>query len=201
MADNLKKTVVDPLSENNPITIQILGICSALAVTVKMDTAVVMALALTTVVAGSNVAISMLRRFIPGRIRMIVEVAVISTLVIVADQVLKAYLYDISRQLSVFVGLIITNCIVMGRAEAYALQNPPGLSFLDGLGNGLGYSLILIIVASMREILGAGTWLGWRVLPQGYMGNGMALLAPGAFFALGLIIWIQRMMTKKFETE
>ncbi|OQA26306.1 MAG: Na(+)-translocating NADH-quinone reductase subunit D [Verrucomicrobia bacterium ADurb.Bin345] len=201
MADNLKKTVVDPLSENNPITIQILGICSALAVTVKMDTAVVMALALTTVVAGSNVAISMLRRFIPGRIRMIVEVAVISTLVIVADQVLKAYLYDISRQLSVFVGLIITNCIVMGRAEAYALQNPPGLSFLDGLGNGLGYSLILILVASMREILGAGTWLGWRVLPQGYVGNGMALLAPGAFFALGLIIWIQRMMTKKFETE
>ena len=201
MADNLKKTVVDPLSENNPITIQILGICSALAVTVKMDTAVVMALALTTVVAGSNVAISMLRRFIPGRIRMIVEVAVISTLVIVADQLLKAYLYDISRQLSVFVGLIITNCIVMGRAEAYALQNPPGLSFLDGLGNGLGYSLILILVASMREILGAGTWLGWRVLPQGYMGNGMALLAPGAFFALGLIIWIQRMMTKKFETE
>jgi len=147
------------------------------------------------------VAISMLRRFIPGRIRMIVEVAVISTLVIVADQVLKAYLYDISRQLSVFVGLIITNCIVMGRAEAYALQNPPGLSFLDGLGNGLGYSLILILVASMREILGAGTWLGWRVLPQGYVGNGMALLAPGAFFALGLIIWIQRMMTKKFETE
>ena len=201
MAENLKKTVVDPLSENNPITIQILGICSALAVTVKMDTAVVMALALTTVVAGSNVAISMLRRFIPGRIRMIVEVAVISTLVIVADQVLKAYLFDISRQLSVFVGLIITNCIVMGRAEAYALQNPPGLSFLDGLGNGLGYSLILILVASMREILGAGTWLGWRVLPQGYVGNGMALLAPGAFFALGLIIWIQRMMTKKFETE
>jgi len=201
MAETLKKTVVDPLSENNPITIQILGICSALAVTVKMDTAVVMALALTTVLTGSNLVISLLRKFIPGRIRMIVEVAVISTLVIVADQILKAYLFDISRQLSVFVGLIITNCIVMGRAEAYALQNPPGLSFLDGLGNGLGYSLILLLVATMREILGAGTWLGIRVLPQGYMPNGMALLAPGAFFALGLIIWIQRMMTKKFETE
>lgn len=201
MAETLKKTVVDPLSENNPITIQILGICSALAVTVKMDTAVVMALALTTVLTGSNVVISLLRKFIPGRIRMIVEVAVISTLVIVADQILKAYLFDISRQLSVFVGLIITNCIVMGRAEAYALQNPPGLSFLDGLGNGLGYSLILLLVATMREILGAGTWLGIRVLPEGYMPNGMALLAPGAFFALGLIIWIQRMMTKKFEAE
>ena len=201
MAETLKKTVVDPLSENNPITIQILGICSALAVTVKMDTAVVMALALTTVLTGSNVVISLLRKFIPGRIRMIVEVAVISTLVIVADQILKAYLFDISRQLSVFVGLIITNCIGMGRAEAYALQNPPGLSFLDGLGNGLGYSLILLLVATMREILGAGTWLGIRVLPEGYMPNGMALLAPGAFFALGLIIWIQRMMTKKFEAE
>jgi Na+-transporting NADH:ubiquinone oxidoreductase subunit D len=201
MAETLKKTVVDPLSENNPITIQILGICSALAVTVKMDTAVVMALALTTVLTGSNLVISLLRKFIPGRIRMIVEVAVISTLVIVADQILKAYLFDISRQLSVFVGLIITNCIVMGRAEAYALQNPPGLSFLDGLGNGLGYSLILLLVATMREILGAGTWLGIRVLPQGYMPNGMALLAPGAFFALGLIIWVQRMMTKKFEAE
>lgn len=201
MASGFKKTVVDPLSENNPITIQILGICSALAVTVKMETAIVMSLALTVVTAGSNLVISLLRNAIPSRIRMIVEVAVISTLVIVADQILKAYLFDISRQLSVFVGLIITNCIVMGRAEAYALQNPPLPSLLDGLGNGLGYSMILLLVASMREILGSGSWLGWRVLPAGYMGNGIALLAPGAFFALGLIIWVQRMLTKKYETE
>lgn len=201
MAAGFKKTVVDPLSENNPITIQILGICSALAVTVKMETAIVMSLALTVVTGGSNLVISLLRNAIPSRIRMIVEVAVISTLVIVADQILKAYLFDISRQLSVFVGLIITNCIVMGRAEAYALQNPPLPSLLDGLGNGLGYSMILLLVASMREILGSGTWLGWRVLPAGYMGNGIALLAPGAFFALGLIIWVQRMLTKKYETE
>jgi len=201
MAGKARQAVVDPLSENNPITIQILGICSALAVTVKMDTAVVMSLALTLVLAGSNLTISLLRKAIPSRIRMIVEVAVISTLVIIADQVLKAYMYDISRQLSVFVGLIITNCIVMGRAEAYALQNPPGLSLLDGLGNGLGYSMILLLVASMREILGSGTWLGWPVLPQGYMGNGIALLAPGAFFALGLIIWVQRMISGKVEGE
>lgn len=201
MASSLKKIIVDPLAENNPITIQILGICSALAVTVKMETALTMAIALTFVVSGSNLVVSLMRNAIPSRIRMIVEVTVISTLVIVADQILKAFFYDISRQLSVFVGLIITNCIVMGRAEAYALQNPPHLSFLDGLGNGLGYSLILLLVASFREILGSGTWFGWRVLPSGYPTNGLALLAPGAFFALGLIIWIQRMLTKKFETS
>ncbi len=197
----LKKTVVDPLMENNPITIQILGICSALAVTVKLETAVVMALSLTVVTAGSSFVISLLRNTIPPRIRMIVEVAVISTLVIVADQFLRAYLFDISRQLSVFVGLIITNCIVMGRAEAYALQNPPLPSLLDGLGNGLGYGMILVLVASFREVLGSGSWFGLRVLPEGYQPNGMALLAPGAFFVLGMIIWVQRMMTKKFEAE
>ena len=204
MDANTKKTLVDPLSENNPVTVQILGICSSLAVTVKMETAVVMALALTLVTAFSNLAISLLRNAIPSKIRMIVEVAVISTLVIVADQFLRAYAFDISRQLSVFVGLIITNCIVMGRAEAYALQNPPGLSFLDGLGNGFGYSLVLLIVASVREILGAGTWFGLRVIPEalygtGYMNNGMMLLAPGAFFVLGSLIWIQRSIIKKFE--
>ncbi|HPF99235.1 MAG TPA: NADH:ubiquinone reductase (Na(+)-transporting) subunit D [Kiritimatiellia bacterium] len=204
MDSNTKKTLLDPLSENNPITIQILGICSSLAVTVKMETAVVMALALTLVTAFSNLAISLLRNAIPNKIRMIVEVAVISTLVIVADQFLRAYAFDISRQLSVFVGLIITNCIVMGRAEAYALQNPPVPSFLDGLGNGLGYSLVLLLVASAREILGAGTWFGLRVIPSalygsGYMNNGMMLLAPGAFFALGALIWVQRSITKKFE--
>ena len=204
MDSNTKKTLLDPLSENNPITIQILGICSSLAVTVKMETAVVMALALTLVTAFSNLAISLLRNAIPNKIRMIVEVAVISTLVIVADQFLRAYAFDISRQLSVFVGLIITNCIVMGRAEAYALQNPPVPSFLDGLGNGLGYSLVLLLVASAREILGAGTWFGLRVIHSalygsGYMNNGMMLLAPGAFFALGALIWVQRSITKKFE--
>ncbi|MBU1693246.1 MAG: NADH:ubiquinone reductase (Na(+)-transporting) subunit D [Verrucomicrobia bacterium] len=201
MAENLKKILVDPLSESNPITIQILGICSALAVTVKMETALVMAMALTVVTAGSNLVISLLRKSIPGRIRMVVEVAVIATLVIVADQFIRAYLFDISRQLSVFVGLIITNCIVMGRAEAFAIQNPPLPSLLDGLGNGLGYSLILLIVAFFRELLGSGSLFGWRLLPGGYPGNGMALLAPGAFFALGLIIWVQRTLTKKFDTE
>jgi len=201
MAGKLKKIVVDPLSESNPITIQILGICSALAVTVKLETALVMAMALTVVTAGSNWVISLLRHTIPNRIRMVVEVAVIATLVIVADQFIRAYLFDISRQLSVFVGLIITNCIVMGRAEAYAIQNPPLPSLLDGLGNGFGYSLILLVVAFFRELLGSGSLFGWRLLPAGYPGNGMALLAPGAFFVLGLIIWVQRTLTKKFDTE
>jgi Na+-transporting NADH:ubiquinone oxidoreductase subunit D len=192
--------VLDPLSENNPITIQILGICSALAVTVKMEAAAVMCLALTVVLTGSNTIVSLLRKAIPAQIRMIVEMSVIATLVIVADQCLKAYLYDVSRQLSVFVGLIITNCIVMGRAEGFALQHPPLPSFLDGLGNALGYSLILILVASFREMLGTGCWYGLRVLPQGYPPNSLALLAPGAFIILGLIIWVQRTITGKLET-
>ena len=200
MASSIKKIIVDPLSDNNPVTIQILGICSALAVTTKVETAFVMALSLTTVTAFSNLAISLMRNFIPAKIRIIVELAVVSTLVIMADQVLRAYLFDISRQLSVFVGLIITNCIVMGRLEAYALQNPPGLSFLDGLGNGLGYSAVLLTVGSVREIMGFGTWNGFHLLPAGYQGNGLMLLAPGAFFVLGLLIWVQRTLTKKFET-
>jgi Na+-transporting NADH:ubiquinone oxidoreductase subunit D len=200
MASSIKKVIVDPLSENNPVTIQILGICSSLAVTTKVETAFVMALSLTTVTAFSNLAISLMRNFIPAKIRIIVELAVVSTLVIVADQFLRAYMFDISRQLSVFVGLIITNCIVMGRLEAYALQNPPGLSFLDGLGNGLGYSAVLLTVGSVREILGFGTWHGMHLLPSGYQGNGLMLLAPGAFFVLGLLIWVQRTLTKKFET-
>jgi Na+-transporting NADH:ubiquinone oxidoreductase subunit D len=200
MASSIKKIIVDPLSENNPVTIQILGICSSLAVTTKVETAFVMALSLTTVTAFSNLAISLMRNFIPAKIRIIVELAVVSTLVIVADQFLRAYMFDISRQLSVFVGLIITNCIVMGRLEAYALQNPPGLSFLDGLGNGLGYSAVLLTVGSVREILGFGTWHGMHLLPSGYQGNGLMLLAPGAFFVLGLLIWVQRTLTKKFET-
>jgi Na+-transporting NADH:ubiquinone oxidoreductase subunit D len=195
----VKAIILDPLSDNNPITIQVLGICSALAVTVKMETAMVMCVALTCVLTLSNTIISLLRTVIPSQIRMIVEMSVIASLVVLTDQVLKAFLYDISTQLSVFVGLIITNCIVMGRAEAFALQNPPYLSFLDGLGNALGYSAVLLIVATIREILGSGTWYGMPVLPEAYLGNGLATLAPGAFIIVGLIIWVQRTVIKKFE--
>lgn len=195
------KVLTNPLSENNPITFQVLGICSALAVTVQMRTALVMALAVTAVVASSNVLISMLRKQIPSKIRIIVELAVIATLVILVDQILKAYLFDISKQLSVFVGLIITNCIIMGRAEAFALQNKPWPSFLDGIGNGLGYGWILMAVATVREILGSGSFLGFRIIPEsfyaaGYENMGLMLLAPGAFIILGLLVWIQRMITK-----
>lgn len=200
------KILTDPLSENNPITIQILGICSALAVTVQLRTALVMAAALTVVTAGSNLIISLLRNTIPTRIRLIVEMTVVSTLVILADQFLRAYLYDISRQLSVFVGLIITNCIVLGRLEAYAMSNPPGRSFLDGIGNGVGYSLVLVAVAVVREIFGSGTLLGARVIPEslyaaGYANNGLLLLAPGAFIVLGLLIWAQRTVSGHVETD
>lgn len=198
---NIKQTILDPLSDNNPITIQVLGICSALAVTIKMETAFVMALALTSVLTCSNFIISLLRNAIPGKIRMIVEMTVIASLVILADNILKAYMYDISRQLSVFVGLIITNCIVMGRAEAFALQNPPRISLIDGLGNGLGYSAVLIIVASIREILGSGTWYNIRVMPSFYEDNGLVMLAPGAFIIIGLLIWVQRSVIKKFEDD
>ncbi len=204
MAGKINKVFLDPLSETNPITIQILGICSALAVTTKLQTALVMAMSLTVVTAGSNFVISAMRNYIPGRIRMIVEMTVVSTLVILADQFLRAYMYDVSRQLSVFVGLIITNCIVMGRLEAYALSNPPLPSLVDGLGNGLGYSLVLITVASIREIVGSGTWLGFTVIPAsfyeaGYLNNGLMLLAPGAFIVLGLLIWIQRTLSHYSE--
>ena len=183
--------------ENNPITLQVLGICSALAVTVKMDSAVVMTLAVVGVLSISNTAISILRNFIPGKVRIIVQLSIIASLVILADQLLKAYMYDISKQLTVFVGLIITNCIVMGRAEAFAMQNPPGKAFLDGLGNALGYGIILIIVSFFREILGSGTVYGFQLIPEsfyaaGYENNGLIVLAPGAFIILGLIVWVQR---------
>jgi Na+-transporting NADH:ubiquinone oxidoreductase subunit D len=189
--------VKDPLMDNNPIATQVLGICSALAVTVQLNTAIVMALAVTFVVAFSNVIISLLRNKIPANIRIIVELAIIATLVILVDQILKAFLFDISKQLSVFVGLIITNCIVMGRAEAFALQNKPWPSFLDGIGNGLGYGLILITVAFGRELLGSGSLFGFKVIPEaayaaGYQNMGLMVLAPGAFILLGLIIWAQR---------
>lgn len=199
MASAAKKLLMDPFSDNNPITIQVLGVCSALAVTVKVETAIVMTLALTAVVSLSNFVISLLRNVIPSGIRMIVEMAVIATLVIIADQLLRAFMFDVSKQLSVFVGLIITNCIVMGRAEAFALQNPPKESLLDGLGNGLGYGIVLITVASIREILGFGSWYGFKLLPETYMGNGLILLAPGAFIILGLLIWAQRTVSKYVE--
>ena len=191
----------EPLSDNNPITFQVLGICSALATTVQVNTALVMTLAVTFVLTLSNVAISMLRKKIPAKIRIIVELAVIATLVILVDQILKAYLFDISKQLSVFVGLIITNCIIMGRAEAFALQNKPWPSFLDGLGNALGYGWILLVIATGREILGSGSFFGFQIIPQalyqaGYENMGLMVLSPGAFILLGLLVWVQRTITK-----
>lgn len=196
------KTLSEPLVQNNPISMQMLGICSALAVTVQMKTAIVMALSLTFVLAFSNLTISMLRRVIPRNIRMIVELSVIATLVIIADQLLRAFLYDISKQLSVFVGLIITNCIVMGRAETFALGNPPGLSFLDGIGNGAGYGSVLISVALIRETLGSGKFLGIDIIPDafyrlGYENMGFMQLAPAAFIIIGLLVWLQKSLSKK----
>ena len=192
-----KQAFTDPLSANNPITLQVLGICSALAVTVKMDTAVVMTLAVVAVLSISNTLISLLRNLIPGKVRIIVQLSIIASLVIFTDEILKAYFYDISKQLTVFVGLIITNCIVMGRAEAFAMQNTPGKSFLDGLGNGLGYGGILIAVSFFREILGSGTLYGFQIIPDaaysaGYENMGLMVLAPGAFVILGLIVWVHR---------
>lgn len=192
-----REALIDPLINNNPIALQILGICSALAVTTKMETAVVMSLGLTVVTAFSNLAISLIRNYIPASIRIVVQLTVIASLVIVTDQILKAFVFDVSKQLSVFVGLIITNCIVMGRAEAYAMANPPAASFLDGIGNGLGYSLVLITVSFIRELLGSGKLFGVSVLKlttEGgwYTSNGLMLLAPGAFFLIGSIIWALR---------
>ncbi|MBC8196820.1 MAG: NADH:ubiquinone reductase (Na(+)-transporting) subunit D [Candidatus Marinimicrobia bacterium] len=195
-----KNIFSDPLINNNPVTKQILGICSALAVTVKLETALVMSISLTLVLACSNFLISLLRTMIPSKVRIIIQLTIIASLVILIDQVLKAYMYDISKQLSVFVGLIITNCIVMGRAEAFAMQNNPIDSFKDGVGNAFGYSIILILVSIFREILGSGSLMGISLIPQsiydmGYVNNGLMLLAPGAFIVLGLIAWVQRTVT------
>jgi Na+-transporting NADH:ubiquinone oxidoreductase subunit D len=192
----------NPIWESNPISGQILGICSALAVTVQLKTAIVMSLSLTFVLACSNLLISLMRKFIPRNIRIIVELTVIATLVIFADQLLKAFMYDISKQLSVFVGLIITNCIILGRAETYALGNPPFLSLLDGIGNGLGYSQILITVGVIRELLGSGKLFGFQVVPDalyaaGYENMGFMVLAPGAFITIGLIVWLQKTVSKE----
>lgn len=201
-----KKIVKDGMWDANPITFQILGICSSLAVTTQLKAALFMAFGLTFVTAMSNVVISLMRNYIPSKIRIIVQLTVVSALVISIDQILKAYFFDISKQLSVFVGLIITNCIVMGRLEAFAMGNPPWKSFLDGLGNGLGYSAVLIIIGIIREIFGSGTLLGYHVIPQsfydaGYVNNGMMVLAPGAFFLLGIIVWIQRSISGYAENN
>lgn len=197
----VKETLTQPILRNNPIALQILGICSALAVTTSLQVTVVMCIALTSVTAFSNLFISVIRKHIPGSIRIIVQMTVIASLVIVVDQVLKAYAYEISKQLSVFVGLIITNCIVMGRAEAFAMKNPPIPSFLDGIGNGLGYSVVLLVVGFFRELFGAGKLFGYQILPvvtEGgwYSPNGLMLLAPSAFFLIGLFIWALRSWDK-----
>ncbi len=199
-AKNLK-LIKNPLNLSNPITVQVLGICSALAVTAKLMPAIVMAISVTVVTAASNVAISYLRNGIPPRIRIIVQLVVIATMVILVDQLLKAFMYDISKQLSVFVGLIITNCIIMGRLEAFAMSNKPWPSFLDGIGNGLGYGLILVIIAFFRELLGSGTLFNYHVIPQafyelGYKNNGMMILPPMALITVGVIIWVQRYYTR-----
>ena len=195
------QAISQALWQSNPISKQILGICSALAVTVQLKTAIVMGVALTFVVAFSNLAISLLRNQVPRNIRIIVEVAVIATLVIIADEFLKAFMYDVSKQLSVFVGLIITNCIVMGRAETFAMGNPPGRSFVDGLANGIGYASVLCGVAFFRELMGSGKLLGFQVVPEsfyqaGYHNMGLMLLAPGAFITIGLFVWLEHTLLK-----
>ncbi len=197
MTASSTKTLLDPLFESNPIALQVLGICSALAVTTKLETALVMCLAVISVLALSNLSISLLRNFIPGNVRIIVQLTIIASLVIVTDQVLKAYIYEISKQLSVFVGLIITNCIIMGRAEAYAMQNGPLDSLLDGIGNGLGYSAVLMATAFLRELLAQGTVFGAVILPKVHDGgwyypNGLLGVSAGAFFIIGLFIWALR---------
>lgn len=199
-----RKLIFNPLSKENPITVQVLGICSALAVTVKMKPALVMSLSVLVVLAFANVIVSLLRNTIPNRIRIIVQLVIIASLVILVDQFLQAYVYDVSKQLSVFVGLIITNCIIMGRLEAFALSNKPGPAFLDGIGNGLGYGLILMIVAFVRELFGSGSIFGMQVVPDAwyiknggfYENNGLMVLSPMALIIVGVIIWIHRSRNK-----
>ncbi|MFA6200078.1 MAG: NADH:ubiquinone reductase (Na(+)-transporting) subunit D [Bacteroidales bacterium] len=195
------KLIKNPLSKENPITVQVLGICSALAVTAKLQPAFVMALSVTVVVAFSSLIISFLRNTIPSRIRIIVQLVIVSLLVIIVDQVLKAFVYEVSKQLSVFVGLIITNCIVMGRLEAFALSHKPFDSFLDGIGNGMGYAVILITLGFVRELFGSGTLWGYKIIPQslydlGYQNNSLMIMPPMALILVGIIIWIQRSRNK-----
>ncbi len=203
---NLKETLLNPIFKGNPITVLVLGICSSLAVTVQLKGALVMALSVTIVTGLSSLVVSMMRKSIPNRIRIIVQLVVVSLMVILVDQVLKAYAYSISKTLSVYVGLIITNCIVMGRIEAFALSNKPVPSLLDGLANGAGYGMILIIVAFFRELLGSGTLLGFRVIPEafytaGYMNNGLVILPPMALIILGCIVWVQRSIQKDLQEK
>ncbi len=201
-----KGALITPILANNPIGVQVLGICSALAVTTRLDKALVMAVALTVVTAFANLAVSTVRNYTPSSIRIIVQLAIIASLVIMVDQVLKAFLFEISLELSVFVGLIITNCIVMGRAEGYAMQNPPWASFLDGIGNGLGYGLVLVLVAVAREVIGAGKLLGYTILPTisdggWYEPNGLMLLAPSALFLVALFIWALRQWKPELQEK
>lgn len=205
MLNSIKKTLFDPIFNNNPIALQILGICSALAVTTKMDKSLVMCAAVIMVVAFSNLFVSLIRNYIPSSIRIIVQMTIIASLVIVTDQILKAFVYEIAKEMSVFIGLIITNCIVMGRAEGYAMKNGPFMSFLDGIGNGIGYSIVLVFVAFFRELFGTGQLMGYTVfktVSEGgwFQPNGMALLAPFAFFIIGFFIWgLRRWKTDQIE--
>lgn len=207
MADvNAKSVLIAPIFQNNPIALQILGICSALAVTTSMSVSLVMALAVIFVTSLSNFFVSLIRNHIPSAIRIIVQMTIIASLVIVVDQILKAYAYEMSKQLSVFVGLIITNCIVMGRAEGFAMSNTPGMSFLDGIGNGLGYGFVLMVVGFFRELLGAGSVFGFTILPTvqdggWYVPNGLLLLPPSAFFIIGLLIWVLRSLNPEQVEE
>ncbi len=197
-----RKALIDPLDDINPITVQVLGVCSALAVTTQVKPSIIMALGVIVVTSFSSLIIALIRDAIPGRIRMIVQLVIVALLVTLVDQVLKAYMFDVSKKLSVFVGLIITNCIVMGRLEAFAMAQKPWPSFLDGIGNGLGYGLILVIVGSVREVFGSGSWLGYMLVPQwmydmGYVNNGLMMLPPAALFVIGLFIWWQRSRNPK----
>lgn len=199
---SIKRTLLTPLFDNNPITFGILGVCSALAITSKLETVFIMAMAVTFVTAFSNVAVSLIRNHIPSSVRIIIEMTIIASLVIIADQLIKAYAYDASKQLSVYVGLIITNCIIMGRAEAFALKNPPFLSFVDGIGNGLGYSFVLVVIGVVRELLGTGKLLGHTILrlnTEGgvYVPNGLMVLPASAFFLIGILIWVIRTFKKE----
>ena len=206
MADKIKakEVLFNPLSKNNPVVVQILGICSVLAVTAKLEPSIVMGVSVIAVLAFANVIISLLRNTIPTNIRIIVQLVVVAGLVVIVDQVLKAYAYDASKQLSVFIGLIITNCIIMGRLEAFALNNRPWQSFLDGIGNGIGYGVILVIISFFRELFGSGTLMGYQIFPQswyeaGYMNNGMMILPPMALILAGCIIWVHRAKNKDLQ--
>ncbi|MCM1476602.1 MAG: NADH:ubiquinone reductase (Na(+)-transporting) subunit D [Bacteroides sp.] len=203
---NNKTVFFNPFSKNNPVIVQVLGICSVLAVTAKLEPALVMGISVIAVLAFSNVIISLLRNTIPTNIRIIVQLVVVAGLVVIVDQLLKAYTYDVSKQLSVFIGLIITNCILMGRLEAFAMANKPWPAFLDGIGNGIGYTIILVIVGFFRELLGSGTLLGFQVIPQwcydhGYVNNGLMILPPMALIVVGCIIWVHRIYNKDLQED